>query len=78
MLARPYRLGNAAEPFAFQALGEALSNAMADARSFIDHGGVELDQACTRPDTLPCVVRTRDSANSDQWEFAAARGAEGF
>ena len=40
---------------------------------FVDHRGVELDQAGAGTDPRPGIVGTGDPADADQRDFAAAR-----
>ena len=56
--------------------GEAIRNAASDARSFIDHRAVELNQAGAGADALPRIVRAGDSPDPDQRQLAAGHAAE--
>ena len=70
------QLGDVGEPLALQALGQAARDPPGDARPFVDHRGVELDQARAGANALPRVIRVRDPADADQRHLAAGRGAE--
>ena len=72
----PDCLGNVGKPFALQPRRQPARDPASDARAFIDHRRIELDEARPGADALPRIVGILDPADADQRNLAAARAAE--
>src|SRR6476661_239708 len=75
-LLAPDCIGNAGEPFLLEPLRQAFRDAADDARSFIDHRAVKLDEARARPNAGPGIIRILDAADADQRDLSAGRRPE--
>src|SRR5687767_1672375 len=70
------RLGNARKPVAAHQPEQAAIDGAGDARAFVDHRRIELDQAGAGADALPGVLGGTDPAHPDQRNRPATGLAE--